>query len=413
MPILRAEGLVKSYGRRRVVDGVSLSVAAGEIVGLLGPNGAGKTTSFKMISGLVKPDQGAVFLQGVDVTRWPLHERSRSGGMGYLPQQASVFAKLSTEDNLKGMMQLLGFSRRQQKARCEELLEQFKITKIRKSKAGSISGGERRRLEIARCLVSNPKIIMLDEPFAGIDPVTVQSVQVVIQGLAEAGIAVLITDHAAREILQITHRTYVVSEGRILCSGTADEIVAHPEVKKKYLGEIEMPTVKTSPGSTPVDDGLIHDATNQTSRSRPKNPNDAPSITVRKNPKKPAPKSPPSPRTSVIQAVREERESKQDTAGVRLGKSQSGAPNLANPEVRLAVNPTSNVKTADRSAVLSAKLEESNGDESDPDILSMVSAVNQAIKKSETRQDKPSDRPKIVFSKPRRRSRPIKTNDLD
>ena len=241
MSILSADGLVKIYSRRRVVDGVSLDVEPGEIVGLLGPNGAGKTTSFKMMCGLVKPDKGRVFLQGVDVTRWPMHLRSRTGGMGYLPQQSSVFAKLSAEANLKGMMQLLGFSRKQQKVRCAELLEQFNITHIRKSVAGSLSGGERRRLEIARCLVAEPKIVMLDEPFAGIDPVTVQNVQIVIKELAEAGIAVLITDHAAREILQITDRTYVVSEGRILCSGTAEEIVAHDEVKRKYLGEIELP----------------------------------------------------------------------------------------------------------------------------------------------------------------------------
>ena len=240
MYILSANGLVKSYSRRRVVDGVSLDVAPGEIVGLLGPNGAGKSTSFKMMCGLVKPDQGTVSLLGVDVTRWPLHQRSREGGMGYLPQQSSVFGKLSAQDNLKGMMQLLGFSRKDQKARTEELLEQFKLTHVRKSRAMSLSGGEKRRLEIARCLVSEPKIIMLDEPFAGIDPVTVQSVQVVIQELAKTGIAVLITDHAAREILQITDRTYVVSEGRILTSGSTAEIVTHPEVKRKYLGDIEM-----------------------------------------------------------------------------------------------------------------------------------------------------------------------------
>jgi lipopolysaccharide export system ATP-binding protein len=228
-----------------------LDVYPGEIVGLLGPNGAGKSTSFKMMCGLVKPDRGTVHLQGVDVTSWPLHRRSREGGMGYLPQQSSVFAKLSVQDNLKGMMQLLGFSRQQQKTRTEELLDQFKIGHIRKSKAGKLSGGEKRRLEIARCLVAEPKIIMLDEPFAGIDPVTVQGVQVVIRELAATGIAVLITDHAAREILQITNRTYVVSEGRILCSGTAEEIVAHPEVKKKYLGDIEMPTgVESSDGSS-------------------------------------------------------------------------------------------------------------------------------------------------------------------
>ena len=241
MSILSVDGLVKIYGRRRVVDGVSLDVEPGEIVGLLGPNGAGKTTSFKMICGLVKPDKGRVYLQGSDVTKWPMHLRSRQGGMGYLPQQSSVFAKLTAEANLKGMMQLLGFSRKAQKIRCEELLDQFKIAHIRKSLAGTLSGGERRRLEIARCLVADPKIIMLDEPFAGIDPVTVQNVQVVIKELSAAGIAVLITDHAAREILQITNRTYVVSEGRILCSGTAEEIVSHDEVKKKYLGEIEMP----------------------------------------------------------------------------------------------------------------------------------------------------------------------------
>ena len=241
MTILRADGLVKIYGRRRVVDGVSLEVNPGEIVGLLGPNGAGKTTSFKMMCGIVKPNRGKVFLQGKDVTAWPMYLRSREGGMGYLPQKSSVFAKLNCEQNLKGMMQLLGFSRRDQKARCQELLEQFKITHIRKSKAGDLSGGERRRLEIARCLVSNPQIIMLDEPFAGIDPVTVQSIQVVIKELSQDGIAVLITDHAAREILQVTDRTYVVSEGRILCSGSAEEIVQHEEVKTKYLGEIELP----------------------------------------------------------------------------------------------------------------------------------------------------------------------------
>ena len=250
MEILAAQGLVKTYNRRRVVDGVSLEVRSGEIIGLLGPNGAGKSTSFKMMCGLVTPDRGSVFLQGIDVTKWPLHRRSREGGMGYLPQQSSVFSKLSVQDNLKGMMQLLGFSRKQQKLRTEELLEQFKIGHIRKSKAGKLSGGEMRRLEIARCLVANPQIIMLDEPFAGIDPVTVQGVQVVIRELAESGIAVLITDHAAREILQITDRTYVVSQGRILCSGTAEQIVAHPEVRQKYLGDIDVvPQDKRHAGS--------------------------------------------------------------------------------------------------------------------------------------------------------------------
>jgi lipopolysaccharide export system ATP-binding protein len=239
--ILEADGLVKIYGRRRVVDGVSLSVDPGEIVGLLGPNGAGKTTSFKMMCGIVTPNRGRVFLQGKEVTQWPMHLRAREGGMGYLPQKSSVFAKLNCEQNLKGMMQLLGFSWRQQKTRCEELLEQFQITHIRKSKAGDLSGGERRRLEIARCLVSDPQIIMLDEPFAGIDPVTVQNIRVVIKELSQQGIAVLITDHDARAILQAADRTYVVSAGKILVSGSADEIVRNQEVRKKYLGDLELP----------------------------------------------------------------------------------------------------------------------------------------------------------------------------
>ena len=249
MSILEAEGLVKIYGRRRVVDGVSLAVNPGEIVGLLGPNGAGKTTSFKMMCGIVTPNRGRVFLQGKDVTKWPMYLRSREGGMGYLPQKSSVFAKLNCEQNLKGMMQLLGFSWRQQKTRCEELLEQFKITHVRKSKAGNLSGGERRRLEIARCLVSNPQIIMLDEPFAGIDPVTVQNIRVVINELSQQGIAVLITDHDARAILQSADRTYVVSEGKILVSGSAEEIVRNEEVRKKYLGDIELPDAVGVAGS--------------------------------------------------------------------------------------------------------------------------------------------------------------------
>ena len=243
MSVLAVDGLVKTYNRRRVVDGVSMEVQPGEIVGLLGPNGAGKSTCFKMICGLVKPDKGQVYLQDINVTNWPLHRRSREGGMGYLPQHSSLFSKLSVKANLIGVMQLLSFSRKQQKIRCEELLEQFNIGHVKKSLAGTLSGGERRRLEIARCLVADPKIIMLDEPFAAIDPVTVQNIQSVIKELADKGIAILITDHAAREILQVTDRTYVVSEGRILCSGTADEIVQNEQVKREYLGELEIPTI--------------------------------------------------------------------------------------------------------------------------------------------------------------------------
>ena len=240
MPILSVDGLVKTYSRRRVVDGVSLEVLPGEVVGLLGPNGAGKTTTFRMICGRVRPDSGTVELSGEEVTTQPMYQRARHGGMGYLPQQSSVFAKLSAEDNLYGMMQMLGFSWRQQRDRCNELLDQFKIDHIRKTKAGRLSGGERRRLEIARCLISDPKIIMLDEPFAGIDPVTVQNIQVIIRELSDNGIAILITDHAAREILEITDRTYVLSEGQILVSGSREQIVENEQVKAKYLGDIEI-----------------------------------------------------------------------------------------------------------------------------------------------------------------------------
>ncbi len=247
--ILQANSLAKSYSRRRVVDGVTLDVRRGEIVGLLGPNGAGKTTTFRMICGMIKPDRGQVLLRGEDVTDWPMYIRARDGGMGYLPQQSSVFTKLSVEKNILAITQMLNFSRKDGKARCNELLKQFEIEHIRKSKGASLSGGERRRLEIARCLVSNPEIIMLDEPFAGIDPVTVQNIQQVIRRLRNEGIAILITDHAAREILQITDRTYVVSEGKILCNGTTAEICGHEEVKRKYLGEIEI----SQPGMNPRD----------------------------------------------------------------------------------------------------------------------------------------------------------------
>lgn len=238
-PILQVEGLKKTYGRRTVVNGIDFHVMPGEIVGLLGPNGAGKTTSFRMTCGMVDPDEGKVTLCGKDVTRWPMHKRAREGGMGYLAQESSVFRKLSVEQNILAMLEMLGVGYAARKQRCDELLEQFRITHIRKSIASALSGGERRRLEIARCLVSNPKIIMLDEPFAGIDPVTVQSIQGVIFELHQQGISILITDHAAREILQITDRTYVVSAGSILVSGSAEEVIRHPEVRSKYLGEID------------------------------------------------------------------------------------------------------------------------------------------------------------------------------
>ena len=236
-PILEARGLVKTYGRRRVVDGVGFYVDPGEIVVLLGPTGAGKTTSFRMTCGMVEPDRGQVFLNGVDVTNWPMHKRASDGGMGYLAQDSSVFKKLTVEQNLLGVMELLKMPWKRRKSRCDELLEQFGITHIRKSSAGSLSGGERRRLEIARCLVSDPEIILLDEPFTGIDPVTIQSIQDVIRDLRDRGISILITDHQARETLQITDRGYVVAKGSVLCEGTPEELVRNPKARELYFGE--------------------------------------------------------------------------------------------------------------------------------------------------------------------------------
>jgi lipopolysaccharide export system ATP-binding protein len=237
MTILSAQGLVKSYGTRRVVNGVSFEVGRGEIVGLLGPNGAGKTTSFRMTCGLIEPDEGTVTLNGIDVTDWPLHRRAREGGMGYLAQESSVFRKLTVEQNLLGVMEMLGMSRRVRRSRCRELLEQFQITGLKNSRAYRLSGGERRRLEIARCLISDPEIILLDEPFAGIDPVTVQSIQSIIRGLSQQGIAILITDHAAREILQIVDHCYVIAEGQVMVHGSLEEVRNNKDVKRKYLGE--------------------------------------------------------------------------------------------------------------------------------------------------------------------------------
>ena len=237
MHILRVEGLVKSYGRRRVVDGVNFEVSRGEIVGLLGPNGAGKTTSFRMTCGMVDPDRGRVLLSGKEVTKWPMYRRAREGGMGYLAQESSVFRKLSVQNNLLGMMELLGMRRSDRKKRCRELLEQFNITHIRKAKAGTLSGGERRRLEIARCLISSPKIILLDEPFTGIDPVTIDGIQGIIRKLRDTGISVLITDHQVRETLEITDRSYVIRAGKVLCHGSPSDVINNPEARKYYFGD--------------------------------------------------------------------------------------------------------------------------------------------------------------------------------
>ncbi len=237
MTLLAVQGLVKSFGRRRVVDGVDFAVASGEIVGLLGPNGAGKTTCFRMTCGMIEPDAGTVRLGPHEVTDWPMYRRASEGGMGYLAQESSVFRKLTVEQNLLGVMEMLGMDRRKRRARCDHLLEQFGITKLRKSRAMSLSGGERRRLEIARCLVSEPRIILLDEPFTGIDPVTIDSIQGIVRGLQSRGIAILITDHQVRETLQITDRSYVIRSGQVLCHGTPAEVLAHPEARKYYFGE--------------------------------------------------------------------------------------------------------------------------------------------------------------------------------
>jgi lipopolysaccharide export system ATP-binding protein len=239
MPLLEARGLVKNFRARRVVAGVNLHVDRREIVGLLGPNGAGKTTTFRMICGLLQPDQGQVFLGDIEVTFWPMYRRCRDGRMGYLAQESSVFRKLTVEQNLTAVMELLGMGRRERRSRCDELLGRFHIAHLRRTRAGRLSGGERRRLEIARSLVSQPEIIMLDEPFAGIDPVTVQSIQGLVRDLREQGISVLITDHAAREILQVTDRCYVINAGTVLCQGVPAEVKQHPDVRRLYLGDID------------------------------------------------------------------------------------------------------------------------------------------------------------------------------
>jgi lipopolysaccharide export system ATP-binding protein len=235
--LLKVRGLVKSYGRRRVVDGVDFEVNPGEIVGLLGPNGAGKTTTFRMACGMIDPDAGRVTLAGQDVTNWPMYRRAKEGGMGYLAQESSVFRKLTVQKNLLGVMEMLGMNRKVRNRRAEQLMEQFGITHLRRSRALSLSGGERRRLEIARALVSDPQIILLDEPFTGIDPVTIDSIQAIIRDLRDRGIAILITDHQVRETLEITDRSYVIRAGQVLCHGRPREVLNHPEARKHYFGE--------------------------------------------------------------------------------------------------------------------------------------------------------------------------------
>ncbi len=226
----------KSYRGRSVVDGVSVEVKQGEIVGLLGPNGAGKTTSFYMIVGLVRPDQGQVFLDELEITKLPMYKRAQLG-IGYLPQEVSVFRKLSVEDNIMAILEMTPLSSTQRKEKLEKLLEEFGLVAIRKNLGDRLSGGEKRRTEIARALATDPKFILLDEPFAGVDPIAVEDIQSIISELRNRNIGVLITDHNVQETLSITDRAYLLFEGKILKSGTAEELAADEQVRKVYLGQ--------------------------------------------------------------------------------------------------------------------------------------------------------------------------------
>ncbi|MBM3324156.1 MAG: LPS export ABC transporter ATP-binding protein [Calditrichaeota bacterium] len=233
---LRGERLVKVYGRRRVVDDIAVSVGTGEIVGLLGPNGAGKTTTFYMMTGMIRPTRGDIYLNGRRLTRLPMYKRARLG-IGYLSQEASAFRKLSVERNLLAVLELLPISRAERRRRLEALLEEFSLTHVAKSKVYLLSGGERRRVEIARSLVVQPKFMLLDEPFAGIDPIAVLDIQNIVRGLKAKGIGVLITDHNVHETLAITDRSYLLYDGQILKEGSAEFLASDPEARRIYLGE--------------------------------------------------------------------------------------------------------------------------------------------------------------------------------
>jgi len=234
--LLRAEGLVKVYGQRAVVNGVDLEVKPGEIVGILGPNGAGKTTTFYMIVGLVRPDGGSVWFQGREVTGMPMHLRARMG-MGYLPQEESIFRRLTVEENLMAVLETTELGRVARRERCGELLEQFGITHVARQPALTLSGGEKRRLTIARSLVTQPSLLMLDEPFSGVDPIAVADVQEIVVGLRRQGLAILITDHNVRETLSIVDRAYLIYEGRVQTQGDKEFLVNDPVARRVYLGE--------------------------------------------------------------------------------------------------------------------------------------------------------------------------------
>ncbi len=233
---LYTENIVKKYGKRTVVKGVSISVEQGEIVGLLGPNGAGKTTSFYMIVGLIRPYSGKIYLDKLDITREAIYKRAQKG-IGYLAQEASVFRKMTVEDNIKAVLEMTNYSKEKQKERLESMINEFSLNKIRKSYGNQLSGGERRRTEIARALSINPKFILLDEPFAGVDPIAVEDIQEIVSKLKKKNIGILITDHNVHETLKITDRAYLLFEGNILKTGTAEELSNDEKVRKVYLGE--------------------------------------------------------------------------------------------------------------------------------------------------------------------------------
>lgn len=233
--VLRTDSLVKKYGQRTVVNHVSINVTQGEIVGLLGPNGAGKTTTFYMTVGLITPNEGRIYLDDKNITNFPVFKRARLG-IGYLAQEASVFRKMTVEDNIRSVLQMTGLSKEAQREKLETLLEEFNLTDRRKNYGDRLSGGERRRTEIARCLAISPKFIMLDEPFAGVDPIAVEDIQSVVYKLKEKNIGILITDHNANETLNITDRAYLLFDGKILFQGTSEELAENPIVREKYLG---------------------------------------------------------------------------------------------------------------------------------------------------------------------------------
>jgi lipopolysaccharide export system ATP-binding protein len=234
---LTATGLVKSFKQRMVVRGASLTVRRGEAVGLLGPNGAGKTTIFYMITGLIKPDQGKVTIEGSDITKLPMYRRARLG-IGYLPQEASIFRGLTVEQNIRSVLEVAEPNRKERERQLDSLLEEFRITKLRKSPSMALSGGERRRLEIARALASKPSYILLDEPFAGIDPIAIGDIRALVRHLTKRGIGVLITDHNVRETLELINRAYIIYDGKVLTEGTPAEIVANKDVRRVYLGDM-------------------------------------------------------------------------------------------------------------------------------------------------------------------------------